>query len=50
MSDASTAPEAVTAAIVSDYLRAHPDNFDQHPDVLGDLKLSHVSDGAVSIV
>ena len=50
MSDASTAPEAVTAAIVSDYLRAHPDFFDQHPDVLGDLKLAHVSDGAVSLV
>jgi uncharacterized protein YigA (DUF484 family) len=50
MSDASTAPEAVTAAIVSDYLRAHPDFFDQHPDVLGELKLAHVSDGAVSLV
>ena len=50
MSHASTAPEAVTAAIVRDYLRAHPDFFDQHPDVLGDLKLAHVSDGAVSLV
>jgi uncharacterized protein YigA (DUF484 family) len=50
MSDASTAPGAVTAAIVSDYLRAYPDFFDQHPDVLGDLKLAHVSDGAVSLV
>mgnify|MGYP001345751867 FL=1 len=50
MNDASTAPAAVTAAIVSDYLRAHPDFFDQNPDVLGDLKLAHVSDGAVSLV
>jgi uncharacterized protein YigA (DUF484 family) len=50
MNDASTVPEAVSAAIVSDYLRAHPDFFDQNPDVLGELKLAHVSDGAVSLV
>ena len=50
MNDASTAPAAVTAAIVSDYLRAHPDFFDQNPAGLGDLKLAHVSDGAVSLV
>ena len=50
MSDASTAPEAVTAAIVGDYLRTHPDFFDHNPDVLGELKLAHVSDGAVSLV
>ena len=36
MNDASTVPEAVSAAIVSDYLRAHPDFFDQNPDVLGE--------------
>jgi uncharacterized protein YigA (DUF484 family) len=50
MNDASKVPEAVSAAIVSDYLRAHPDFFDQNPDVLGELKLAHVSDGAVSLV
>ena len=50
MSDESMTINNVTADIVSDYLREHPDFFEQHPDVLRDLKISHVGDGAVSLV
>ena len=49
MSDESTASE-VTAEVVSDYLRDNPDFFNQHPEVLSELKISHVGDGAVSLV
>ena len=49
MNDESTA-NGVTAEVVSDYLREHPDFFNQHPHVLGELKISHVGDGAVSLV
>ena len=49
MNDESTA-SGVTAEVVSDYLREHPDFFNQHPHVLGELKISHVGDGAVSLV
>jgi len=45
MNDESTA-NGVTAEVVSDYLREHPDFFNQHPHVLGELKISHVGDGA----
>jgi uncharacterized protein YigA (DUF484 family) len=50
MSDESMTINNLTADIVSDYLREHPDFFEQHPDVLRDLKISHVGDGAVSLV
>lgn len=49
MSDESTASEA-TAEVVSDYLRDNPDFFNQHPEVLSELKITHVGDGAVSLV
>ena len=49
MSDESTASE-VTAEVVSDYLRNNPDFFNQHPEVLSELKITHVGDGAVSLV
>ena len=49
MSDESTASK-VTAEVVSDYLRDNPDFFNQHPEVLGELKIPHVGDGAVSLV
>ena len=50
MSDESMTINNLTADIVSDYLREHSDFFEQHPDVLRDLKISHVGDGAVSLV
>ena len=49
MSDEPTASE-VTAEVVSDYLKVHPNFFHEHPEVLRDLKISHVGDGAVSLV
>ena len=49
MSDESTASE-ITAEVVSDYLRDNPDFFNQHPEVLSELKITHVGDGAVSLV
>ena len=49
MSDESTASE-VTAEVVSDYLGDNPDFFNQHPEVLSELKITHVGDGAVSLV
>ena len=49
MSDESTARE-ITAEVVSDYLRDNPDFFNQHPEVLSELKITHVGDGAVSLV
>ena len=38
------------AAAVSGYLREHPDFFQEHPDLLGDLSIPHPSGGAVSLV
>ena len=35
---------------VCEFLRANPDFFHQHPDVLSELSISHVGDGAVSLV
>ena len=49
MSDESTARE-VTAEVVSDYLRDNPYFFNQHPEVLSELKITHIGDGAVSLV
>ena len=49
MSDEFTASE-ITAEVVSDYLRDNPDFFNQHPEVLSELKITHVGDGAVSLV
>ncbi|WP_295444791.1 DUF484 family protein [uncultured Thiodictyon sp.] len=44
--DPATGLEATVAA----YLRAHPDFFDQHADVLGQLHLVHSSGAAVSLI
>ncbi len=35
---------------IADYLRAHPDFFDRHPDVAADLKIPHACGEAVSLV
>ena len=40
----------LTAATVKDYLMAHSDFFEQHPDMLDHLHISHDSGGAVSLV
>ena len=43
-------PDAGLAATVAAYLRAHPDFFDQHADVLSQLHLVHSSGAAVSLI
>ncbi|WVN41873.1 DUF484 family protein [beta proteobacterium MWH-UniP1] len=41
----------LTAMQVADYLKAHPDFFDQHPHVLGDINVPHPESGkAISLV
>ena len=45
MSDEFTASE-ITAEVVSDYLRDNPDFFNQHPEVLSELKITHVGDAS----
>lgn len=47
-SDSST--QQPTAEAVLRFLAENPDFFDQYPEALGELSLSHVSDGAVSLV
>ncbi len=42
--------EADLELTVAAYLRKHPDFFERHPDVLGHLRLSHVTGGAVSLI
>ena len=50
MSDESIVSVA-TAEVVSDYLKENPDFFNQHPEVLSELKLTqHFGDGAISLV
>lgn len=41
---------ATTAEQVIAYLRAHPDFFQNHVDLLGELRLPHASGNAVSLV
>ena len=54
MSDNTGKAEAKAASIeeqaIRDYLREHPDFFDQHPDILDHLEISHGSGSAVSLV
>jgi hypothetical protein len=38
------------AAIVADFLRRHPEFFEQHPALLAELKIPHASGDAVSLV
>ncbi len=42
---------SLSAAQVADYLKAHPDFFEQHPYVLGDINVPHPESGkAISLV
>lgn len=50
MNNESSIENAMTPESVCAYLRAHPDFFQKHPDVLGEMTISHVNDGAVSLV
>lgn len=42
--------EDLTEEAVADYLRTNPDFFEHHSDLLGSLRLPHVSGAAVSLV
>lgn len=42
--------EAGLESTVAAYLRAHPSFFERNPEVLGELHLSHVTGGAVSLI
>lgn len=41
---------AITAEEIADYLRDHPGFFNEHPDLLAEIKVPHVSGDAVSLV
>lgn len=41
---------AITAEEIADYLRNHPGFFNEHPDLLTEIKVPHVSGDAVSLV
>lgn len=41
---------AITAEEIADYLRNHPGFFNEHPDLLAEIKVPHVSGDAVSLV
>lgn len=45
-----TKAASVEEQSIRDYLREHPDFFDQHPDILDHLELSHSPGSAVSLV
>jgi uncharacterized protein YigA (DUF484 family) len=42
--------EAGLESTVAAYLRAHRDFFERNPEVLGELRVSHVTGGAVSLI
>ncbi len=42
--------EAPTAEQISEYLDQHPGFFDEHPDLLAGMRLSHTSGKAVSLI
>ena len=42
--------EAVTEEEVAQYLEEHPDFFERHENLLGEIKLPHRTSGAVSLV
>ena len=42
--------QTTDAETVANYLKQHPEFFDQHPDVLAELDLSHQCGGAVSLI
>ena len=41
---------AITAEEIADYLRNHPGFFNEHPDLLTEIKVPHASGDAVSLV
>ena len=47
---AQSRPAPLEEQAIRDYLREHPDFFDQHPDILDHLELSHGPGSAVSLV
>jgi uncharacterized protein YigA (DUF484 family) len=47
---ATSNEQAVSEAQVIDYLRAHPDFFQHHAPLLGELRLPHESGNAISLV
>jgi uncharacterized protein YigA (DUF484 family) len=48
--NAETSTTCTDAQQVSDYLSSHADFFEQHPELLGSLRLSHPSGNAVSLI
>jgi hypothetical protein len=48
--EGADALEAGLESTVAAYLRTHPDFFERNPDVLADLQVSHVTNGAVSLI
>ncbi|MFT5133073.1 MAG: hypothetical protein ACI9SC_001542 [Gammaproteobacteria bacterium] len=52
----SIAPEddyempALSAGVIAEYLRAHPEFFNEYPDLLTDIKVPHASGDAISLV
>jgi uncharacterized protein YigA (DUF484 family) len=42
--------EAGLESTVAAYLRTHPDFFERNPEVLGELRVTHVTGGAVSLI
>jgi len=47
---AETSITAPDSEQVRDFLTRHPDFFDEHPDLLAELQLSHASGNAVSLI
>jgi uncharacterized protein YigA (DUF484 family) len=47
--DENRSPEEVEQT-VADYLQAHPDFFERHPNLLSSIELSHQSDGTPSLI
>ncbi len=40
----------LSAGAIAEYLRAHPEFFNEYPDILADLKVPHASGDAISLV
>ncbi|WP_006787435.1 DUF484 family protein [Thiorhodospira sibirica] len=43
-------PDALDAAQVLEYLQAHPDFFEQHPEILEFIQIPHATGGAISLI
>lgn len=48
--DETLRPGVLTADMVADFLRRHPDFFDRHHELLAQLQIPHASGAAVSLV